>query len=414
MYTNNYNKKLIEILNKTNETESVIINDKREVLNVYEIDFKNINLLKFNPFNTRISDLVISDNNFNKMNEYDLRKSYELQNFIFNNLKKYHKEIDNKRLKQSIIDNGLVKPLICLEDGLLLSGNNRLSILKDLKNENENKIIRVAIYNEKLNKKQIIENELALQNGTDIKLDYDQMSKIIRIGDLKEREYSNLEIAKKMGINQKDVNKNYKIYMLYDNFLFYSNFSRKYDFYRNFNNLYSMLASLENTISKRNVPKGKEEILKEIYFDVILTTNSPVQKFRDHINKILNLTPVKKRDKELNKFIYEINNIIKESLFLAKKINKNSLSIIDDLREIREKSKQNECEKLITNAIDESIKRIKQSENDIKSLKNNIERNFEEFNELIDKNIIEKNKAEKIKSFFKEILSFLENNIYNN
>ncbi|BDV02534.1 MAG: hypothetical protein HPAVJP_4230 [Candidatus Hepatoplasma vulgare] len=398
-------------LNKSQKTEekiSIPIDKEKHLLNVYNIHILD---LKFNPFNTRIFDLISSNEKFRKMSEKELKDSFDVQKFIFEELKKDHENKKNKELKESIKNHGVVKPLISLSDGLLLSGNNRLSLLRTMSKKYE--YVRVAIYEENLTKNQIIKNELMIQNEFDIKLDYENMSKVIRILDLKKKGISDDEISKMTGFV---VKQNEKIGELYTEFLFYAGVPERYDYYRNFKNTYSMLDSLSNTLEKKTgINISKKIKLKITYFNLILTTNFPVQKIRDHINKIMTVKPYKKQNEIFENFIEKINAEVEEPLNKIREINFNDSEHIKDyLKNAETQSIKEEKEEIIKEIIEENKEEIEiiknEKKNTLEDLKNELEKNSKKIKNILSQIKINKyENNEEVQEIILEIGDFLNN-----
>lgn len=99
---------------------------------------KNIDELMFNPFNTRIYDLIKSNKDLENFEvSSDNSSLHNIQNVIYDRLKRNFGISENSEIVDSIKADGVQEKMIIMPNGILLSGNNRLSIIKNLIERNQ-------------------------------------------------------------------------------------------------------------------------------------------------------------------------------------------------------------------------------------------------------------------------------------
>ena len=370
-------------MKKTDKTTMEVINGKTITIDIYEI---NIDDLLFNPYNTRINDLVETRFRDN-FNEDDIG----IQNFIYGHLKETHNDSTNKKLKNSLVSlEKIIHPPIITPKNILLSGNNRLSIIRSIREENKYKdfmnIIEVGLIEEEFTKSKIIDYELSLQNEIDIKKDYETMSKVFRIHEYKTEQLnygnneklSNEQIAVKVGVKENQVDSENEIAKLYIEYLHFLDIPNQKDFYRSMP-IHMHLDALKTIISKQGLRKEWKIKIKENYFSQITTTKMPVQKLRDLYNKVTSLKEPKKIGEYLNKIYSELTN--NEDLETVKEDiqDKGILDSNSEIGVIREKNIQkilpkidsivhelNEEKKKFNNSVEKALSKLSDSNNDIK------------------------------------------------
>ncbi len=382
---------------KTDKTKIEVINGETIILDVYKIDIDD---LLFNPYNTRINDMIEAkyDSGFEENNE-------QIQKFIYNKLVETHHDPTNKKLKSSLIKlEQIINTPVITPKKILLSGNNRLSIIRSIREKDNNRNfmseIEVALINEDFVKSKIIDYELSLQNEIDIKKDYETMSKVFRINEYKSEQlkYSNSkkltneEIAIKVGVQENQVDAENEIAHLYFELLIFLGIPAQKDFYRSMP-IHMHLDALRTVLGKQGFTKEDKKRIKKDYFSQIIVSTIPVQKIRDVYGKVSSLKT--KEDKEI--YLDKLSNITKEKEEDFIKIKKDIIEkkILDtnnpEIGTLREENKNiaipkideivhllNEEKKDFNNSVDKAIKKLKDADNNIKfvfNMLNNLEWN---------------------------------------
>nr|WP_068131091.1 ParB/RepB/Spo0J family partition protein [Nosocomiicoccus ampullae] len=160
-------------------TKKLPLKGKTEVLNVYRIP---INHLKYNVKNGRIATFVSQyldeegplpedKEEFNKIIEKFIVDS----NFkAFNNTKNNIREL------------GQMEPAVVLSDGIVIDGNRRFTVLRQLNREESNsakfEYIDAVILDRKIyNEKDVKRLELNLQHGLETRVDYNPVERLVDI-----------------------------------------------------------------------------------------------------------------------------------------------------------------------------------------------------------------------------------------
>ncbi len=290
-------KKINLIEDKSLGTNRTMFND--EVLNLkqYKVSFHD---LMFNPLNTRVKDKVMTKFPDLKIDDEKVF-SDEVQKVVYDALREDHSKSTNKKLI-SKLKSGQTEALIITENGIIISGNNRYSLLKTEIDENDEikekySEIIVAVIEGELTPKEIIEWEISTQKETDIKLNYEEMNLIMRVKELYEAGSATSKMMTIMNINdEKEINRYVEMAGLYDKFLMHAGIPKRVDLHRTMP-VYSYLDGLHSQLKKKTVKKDEKKILPRIYFDVILGSELPVQKFRDLIGKLVGNNGVELEDR---------------------------------------------------------------------------------------------------------------------
>lgn len=148
----------------------------------------SISQLMFNPYNTRIYDFIKSNK---ELKEFEMNGQISnldtVQQTIFKHLRKNFDSKDNRSIIDSIKKDGIQDKMIVTKDNLLLSGNNRLSIIKtlmELNQWNHGDEIEVFKIEENITKEEILLIELEIQNVQSKQLKYDVINNIRRAKEL--------------------------------------------------------------------------------------------------------------------------------------------------------------------------------------------------------------------------------------
>lgn len=292
-------------------THRVMFNGDIYNLKQYYVKFDE---LMFNPLNTRVKDKVVT--HFPKITPTDdMVFSDEVQGIVYEALVSDHSRTINKKLKEKL-SAGQTEPLIITESGVIISGNNRFSIIKSNIDEDEGirsnfeKVI-VAVIEGDLSPKQIIEWEISTQRETDLKLNYEEMNLIMRVKELDDSGTPVSKIMTLMSISEeKEIERYIMMANLYEKFLMYAGVPERYDLHRNIS-VYSYLDGLHSQLVKSTTKQPEKKMLPQIYFDVILGSELPVQKFRDLVGKLVGNSGIELEDR-VKMLTYVSNSVTKE------------------------------------------------------------------------------------------------------
>ncbi len=309
---------------------------KGELVELEKFKFK-ISDLKFNPHNTRIIDIIESEYGSGIFDSKEIW-SDEVQVLIMKSLVKTHGDDLNKELLVSI-NRGITEPFAITEDGYVLSGNNRLSLIRanmgnDGFNYNKHSYVDGVLIKGPLSTKDINDWELSFQNENNIQKEYEQMNIILKTKMLREKGTTIQDILKITKYKQEsNINEALEIEDLYRDLLLFAGVPNAVELHRKIP-MYSSLHALVNFKKNQNINSEMASILQNIYFKTILATNIPVQKLRSDLfsNFITkpNISPVEKI-----KLLEEIETSFEEkinSTFVENKQNKfdeSKLKIID-------------------------------------------------------------------------------------
>ncbi len=313
--------KKIDLINDSKlGLERIMFNGEILELKKYYVNIEN---LMFNPLNTRVKDKVYTEYPDLKIDD-EIVFSSEVQDVVYSALKLDHNKSINKRLVRKL-ESGQTEALIITETGLIISGNNRFSLIKSQINEND-KIkenfthIIVAVVEGNLTPKEIIEWEISTQKETDIKLNYEEMNLIMRIKEMNDEGTSINKMMEIMSINDESSIYEYiKIAELYETFLQYAGVPNKLDLHRTIP-VYSYLAALMQQLNKNNTKSDEKKILPRLYFDAILGSEIPVIKFRDLVNKVVGNVNI------------ELQERVKLLTFLHQKVSKQLVPVIEEIK----------------------------------------------------------------------------------
>ncbi len=305
--------------------KTIITIEKEEV--ILKRETRNIDQLFFNPFNTRYESYLKNDN----FSIEDLLEK-ENQDKIFKLfLNDKSKAMEN--LRSSIRKDGKIsEPLTITKDNIVLSGNNRLSILKKMKYKDN---IPVFVFpREGLTAKEIDHLEIQLQYKGQEKVDYKTYQKAMKIHKYKYTNNYNIEeIADFFYINENEVRDNIN---LINEFYTYINIMGNPKYETLFEEI--DVFSVVRTISKKNlfnkVNKNCEKKIRDILY-LLPLTRLPENIFNPMISKISNSQL--KNEEKLEIFSYVENCIIKktgDSIKKAKELiaSGSSLKSNDDLQ----------------------------------------------------------------------------------
>lgn len=164
---------------------------------VYQID---LSYLVYNQYNGRIASFVKS---------YETQTGVELDATNPEDVKQIEHFLEisnpssNKATKKNISEQGQLKYGIVTKDGVIIDGNRRAMILKQVAAEKNNSPVYflAVVLDETLdqNPKEIMRLETTYQMGEDAKVDYNAIEKYLKCSDLKKYDFTEEQIGKMMG-----------------------------------------------------------------------------------------------------------------------------------------------------------------------------------------------------------------------
>ncbi len=353
--------------------KDIKINGKQYKLR--ESKFKIKDLL-YNPFNTRIYDYIKTNKELREFNENgDIGKLSNLQSLIYERLKESSISGENDDITKSIKRDGIQGETLITKDGILISGNNRISIVNYLIEKgqwNHSDEINVLIFEDDLTKEDILLLELEVQNVLSKQLKYDMINNIRRAYQLIE-EGHDVDRALEL-TNLNNFNKRY-VYNFEESIIQISEFFEVHNIieFTFGEKLYSWLDFYANTVFSSKY-KSKIEVqrnIKKILNNIILFASNNIQflDFRNTFNKLVApnqsiVTIEEFADK--TKSIY--SNITKEFIEYLKSDKENK-----SLKTFKEESKELvNINKIYCDYLDETKARISGFKKQVKDSKKNI------------------------------------------
>lgn len=375
---------------KLNKDRKYMYKGESIKLDMYRVKVKD---LKFNPLNTRIHDVIATK--YGDAIDEEMLFSNEVQVDIFKTLKETHNDRENKKILKSI-SNEIINPFVILENGIVLSGNNRLGlIMANLNVEgspfDDNFEVEVALIEGKLSSKDIISWELSLQYETEGQKQYGEMGVALQIYKQSKSGNNLNELLKITPYDEAGLKLSIEIASLYHEMLLYARIPKKHDLFRKIK-VYSILDGLNSQLKKQTISNDEKKLIKDLYFKSILSSNIPVQKMRDFVNGVVGDTsvPKEKRVEFIKEFNAKISDVIEETF---KENVKNKFD--DNYKYVDYKTNENN----VVDIFDEATTEIKNKVNFIKGSK------------LSSFKAISK-KIEKAGKSFQEVLDDSENTIY--
>lgn len=216
--------KLLEIQQAKPEAEKALklpYQGETKAFDVYKIP---IEFLVFNRENGRIASLVKSYTREHQTINVDTEEG---SNLIAKFLQSAHEE-RNKITRQDIINNGQLQFGIVTSDGVIVDGNRRVALLKDIANDDKisqsirdrSKYFLAAILPEEANTRDILRLETQFQMGADGKVDYNPIEKYLHAADMHNKLFTTDEIQSYMGFKKRqDVKQALEIVRLMDEYL---------------------------------------------------------------------------------------------------------------------------------------------------------------------------------------------------
>lgn len=183
---------------------------------VYQIP---VEFLIFNQFNGRIGTFVKQYEKLHgTINASNPEGESKIIEFLWNS-----KESRNKETKADLRSKGQLEYGIVTRDGVIIDGNRRCMLLKKIADEDHDTptYFKAVILDETIesNPKEIRKLETTYQMGVDAKVDYNPIEKYLKCRELTNDGFSNDDIAKMMGVKDKDIANYLRILDLMDEYL---------------------------------------------------------------------------------------------------------------------------------------------------------------------------------------------------
>ena len=135
---------------------------------------------------------------------------------------------DNERTLKDLADKGQQVDGIITNDGIIIDGNRRATLLRKLfrgagtkfgKNLEEFRFFNAIILSEYIDEREIMALETRIQIGEDKKLDYNPICIYIKVDNLSKADYNDQQIANYMNITEGEVKEKREIFKLMNEYL---------------------------------------------------------------------------------------------------------------------------------------------------------------------------------------------------
>lgn len=252
----------------------------KQKLPVYKIDLE---WLVYNRWNGRIASLVKThENEYGVELEASDPKCIEIiEQFLWDSNKNA-----NDATFTSIDEQGQNEYGIVTKDGVIIDGNRRAMILKEVAKERKETPVYFlgVVLDEKLadNRKEIMRLETTYQMGEDAKVDYNPVEKYLKCKDMIEEGFNSEEIGKAMGEEKAVIEEYLEIMGLMDEYLnelgykgIYTRLDKTEDLFINLNKVYRRWKNSSGKV-QWNFKQSDLDAFKLISFDHIrYVYNSP-------------------------------------------------------------------------------------------------------------------------------------------
>jgi hypothetical protein len=248
--------------------------NRREKFDVYEID---LDYLIYNAYNHRIGSFVKSyEKQTGKILDAAIEKdSQKIEQFLWDS-----NVPSNKDTKKSLNDKKQLEYGIVTRDGVIIDGNRRVMLIKQLAIEKKEKpmYFLAVILQETLdqNPKEIMRLETTYQMGEDAKVDYNAIEKYLTCKDLKTYGFEENEIGKMMGEPETRVKEYLEILKLMDDYLdklgysgFYTRLDKTEGAFVDLNSYLKRYIERKSGIPQWSYDNSDVSELKLIYYDYI-------------------------------------------------------------------------------------------------------------------------------------------------
>lgn len=189
----------------------------------YEIP---MDLIIYNVENGRIASLVKSyEREHSSLNPEKEEDAKQIAQFLYDS-----NDIANKKTKRNIVANGQLETGIITCDGVLVDGNRRVSLMRQIISDSSFSTserarcekFRSIVLPEDADKKEILRLETTFQMGADEKVGYNAIEKYLHAQDLSDQGFSTSDISEFMNLDgATEVTKLLEIKQLIDEYLEY-------------------------------------------------------------------------------------------------------------------------------------------------------------------------------------------------
>ena len=189
----------------------------------YEIP---MDLIIYNVENGRIASLVKSyEREHSSLNPEKEEDAKQIAQFLYDS-----NDIANKKTKRNIVANGQLETGIITCDGVLVDGNRRVSLMRQIISDSSFSTserarcekFRAIVLPEDADKKEILRLETTFQMGADEKVGYNAIEKYLHAQDLSDQGFSTSDISEFMNLDgATEVTKLLEIKQLIDEYLEY-------------------------------------------------------------------------------------------------------------------------------------------------------------------------------------------------
>ena len=168
----------------------------------YEIP---MDLIIYNVENGRIASLVKSyEREHSSLNPEKEEDAKQIAQFLYDS-----NDTANKKTRKSIIENGQLETGIITCDGVLVDGNRRVSLMRQILEDSSLspaerarcEKFRAIVLPEDADKKEILRLETTFQMGADEKVGYNPIEKYLHAQDLADQGFSTADISEFMNLN---------------------------------------------------------------------------------------------------------------------------------------------------------------------------------------------------------------------
>lgn len=185
-----------------------------------------MDLIIYNVENGRIASLVKSyEREHSSLNPEKDEDSKQIAQFLYDS-----NDIANKKTKRNIVANGQLETGIITCDGVLVDGNRRVSLMRQILSDSSFSTserarcekFRAIVLPEDADKKEILRLETTFQMGADEKVGYNAIEKYLHAQDLADQGFSTSDISEFMNLDgATEVTKLLEIKQLIDEYLEY-------------------------------------------------------------------------------------------------------------------------------------------------------------------------------------------------
>ncbi len=370
---------------------------------VYKID---LDLLYYNDQNDRIATWL-SQYKDTYGNDYLKTQTREDYNEVIQQFIKESNPDALRRTKNNIQLVGQREAGVVLSDGRIIDGNRRFTCLRMLEKETGKKQYFEAIvlpFGVDTDAKRIKMLELTLQQGEDVKVDYNPIDKLVGI-------YNDLVATKLLTIEEyaKSVNKTERMIqtdidnaVLMVDFLKYINAENKFYICRNLD-LAGPLLELESMVHRISDEDLKEKVKKAVFANFLMKPESDMTRYIRKLKKLLNtpyLEEYVNNQESINKHVENlipqdsklvtddyINEKIRTEITVSDKLRSN---LDEHVAKANRDETKNRPAKLVNDSymklleVDDKIF-VKLDEEQKEEIRNNIKKVLEKLNELSSK-----------------------------